>query len=82
MKVAYVFKVFGAPSCLMVAKWFDQVTFVFEECNNLLDSKSIFMICDFKIFPIMLLRRLSAFSIKFVTKEKLHFLLPVVLIVA
>ena len=39
--------------------WFDQVTYVFEECNNSQDSKSIFMIWDFKIFPIMLLRQLN-----------------------
>ena len=30
-----------------------------EEYNNFQDSKSIFMISDFKIFPIMLLRQLN-----------------------
>ena len=50
-KVAYIFKVFEAQSCLMVSLWFDQVTSVLEECNNLLESKSIFMICDFNFFP-------------------------------
>ena len=33
---------------------------VCEECNNLHDSKSLFMITDFKIFPIMLLRQLNS----------------------
>ena len=56
-KVAYIFKVFEAQSCLMVSLWFDQVTSVLEECNNLLESKSIFMICDFNFFPIILLRQ-------------------------
>ena len=53
------FQVFGVQSCLMIAQWFDLVTYAFEECNNLQDSKSIFMICDFRIFPIMLLRQLN-----------------------
>ena len=26
LKVAYIFKVFGAQSCLMVSYWFDKVT--------------------------------------------------------
>ena len=56
---ATIFKVFGALSCLMVSYWYDQVACVFEKCNNLLDSKSIFKICDFKFFPIMLLRQLN-----------------------
>ena len=33
---------------------------VCEECNNLHDSKSLFMITDFEIFPIMLLRQLNS----------------------
>ena len=40
----------------MVAYWFEQETYVCEECNNLQDPKSIFMITDFKIFPITLFR--------------------------
>ena len=39
--VAYIFKVFGA------------VTHVCGEYNNFQDSRSIFMIIDFKIFPVM-----------------------------
>ena len=38
----------------MVAKWFEQVTYVCEECNNLQDTKPIFMITDFKISPVVL----------------------------
>ena len=38
---------------------FDQATCFCEECNNLLDSKSVFMISGFKNFPIMLLRQLN-----------------------
>ena len=34
---------------------FDQVTFACKEFNNFQNSKSIFMISDLKIFPIMLL---------------------------
>ena len=59
LKVAYFFKGFEAQSCLIFSYWFNQVTQVFEEWNNLLDSKSVFMICDFKFFPIMLLRQLN-----------------------
>ena len=47
LKVAYIFKVFRAQSCLMVAQQFDQITYVYEECNNFQDSKLIFMISDF-----------------------------------
>ena len=79
LKIAYIFKVFGAQSCLIVAQQFDQTIYVYEECNNFQDSKLIFMIIDFKVFPIMLLRWLivvycsfnSYFA--FITKEKLHF---------
>ena len=59
LKVAYIFKVFRAQSCLILGYWFDQVTFVCKECNNLQDSKSILMIIDFKIFPIMFLGQLN-----------------------
>ena len=41
-------------SCLMVAKWFEQVTYACEECSNLQDTKPIFMITDFKISPVVL----------------------------
>ena len=57
LKVSYIFKVFGAQSCLMVAYQFDQITYVYEECNNFQDSKLMFMISDIKIFSIMLLRQ-------------------------
>ena len=55
-----------------------------EECNILQDSKSIFMITDFKIFAIMYLRQLNfgALSVfTFTAKEKLHFSLSAVFIV-
>ena len=62
---------------LMVAQQFDQVTYLCEEYNNFQDSKSIFMISYFKIFPIMLLRKLNfgVFSLyfTFIAKEKLPF---------
>ena len=53
MWVAYIFKVFGAQSCLIVA------CYVCEKCANFPDSKLVFMISGFKIFPIMLLRELN-----------------------
>ena len=56
LKAAHIFKIFEAQSCLMVSYWFDKVTYAFEKSNNLLDSKSIFMICDFEFFPTMLPR--------------------------
>ena len=59
LKVAYIFKAFGAQSCLMVAQQFDQVTYVCERNGNFQDSKPIFMISDFKIFPKVLLRQLN-----------------------
>ena len=59
LKVAYIFKVFRAQSCLMVAQQFDQFTYVCDEYSNFQGSKSIFMISDFKIFPIMLLKQLN-----------------------
>ena len=43
----------------MVALYFDQVTNVCEENDIFQDSNSIFMICDFKIFPKLLLRQLD-----------------------
>ena len=84
LKVADTFKVFRVQSCLMVAKsckvalQFDQVTYVCEKYNNFQDSNSIFMISDFKIFPIMLLRQmnfgvLSVQQFTFTTEKKLHF---------
>ena len=59
LKVSYIFKVFGTQSGLMVAQQFDQVTYVCEEHRNFQDSKSILMINDFKILPIILLRQLN-----------------------
>ena len=50
LKVAYIFKVCGAQSCLWVSQWYDQVTYVCEERNNFQDSKSIFIILILK-FP-------------------------------
>ena len=41
--------------CLVV--WPSNI--VWEECNNLQDSKSMFMIADFKVFQIMLLGQLN-----------------------
>ena len=38
LKVAYIFKVFGTQSCLMVAQQFDQVTYVCKEFNNFQNS--------------------------------------------
>ena len=38
LKVAYIFKVFGAQSCLIVPQCFDQVTFACEEHDNFQDS--------------------------------------------
>ena len=65
LRVAYIFKIFEAQSCLMVAQWLDQVTLIFEECSNWQDLKSIFMICDFKVFPVMLLRKLNFGALSF-----------------
>ena len=55
------------------------VTHVCQECNNFQDSKSIFIISDFKIFPIILWGQLN-FGVllvqrcfRFIAKEKLHF---------
>ena len=62
-KVAYIFKVFGAQSCLMFAQQFDQIICVCDEYNNFQDSKFIYMISDFKIFPIMLLRHLIWYTV-------------------
>ena len=41
--------------CLVV--WLE--TYVYEEYSNFQESKSIFMISDFEIFPKMLLRQLN-----------------------
>ena len=51
LKVAYIFKVFGVRSYLMVAQQFDQVTCACKQYNNFQDSKFLIMIIDFKIFP-------------------------------
>ena len=40
-KIAYIFKFFGAQSCLMIAKQFEQKTHVYDECNNFQYSKLI-----------------------------------------
>ena len=61
-----------------------QSNLAFEKSSNLLDSKSIFMICDFEFFPTMLPRQLNfgALSVSilftFIAKEKLNFCLSVV----
>ena len=39
---------------------FFQITYVCKKYNNFQDSKSIFMMCHFKIFPIILLRLLNS----------------------
>ena len=59
LKIAYIFKFFGFQSCLMVDLWFEQVAYVCDEFNNFQDSKLIFMISDFKTFPIMLSGQLN-----------------------
>ena len=41
-KIAYIFMVFGAQNCLMVASYFDQITSVCEESNSFQDSELIF----------------------------------------
>ena len=46
---------------------FHQITYVCEEYSNSQDSKSIFMITDFNIFSIMLLRQLN-FSVLLVSQ--------------
>ena len=66
-------------SCLMIAQQFDQVTYFCQEYSNFQDSKSIFMMSNFSIFPIMLLGPLNFVYcwansyFPFITKEKLHF---------
>ena len=59
LKNAYIFKVFGTQSYLMNAYQFDQLTNICKEYSKFHDSVSIFMMNDFKIFPIMLLRQLN-----------------------
>ena len=59
LKVAYIFKVFRAQSCLMVAQQFDHAIYVCEEQNNFQNSRSIYLIKNFKVFQIMLLRQLN-----------------------
>ena len=59
-----IFNVFRAQSCLIVlvafgAQSFSSFTNVCEECNNFQDSRQIFMISDFKVFPKILLRQLN-----------------------
>ena len=50
---------FKAQSSLIATYKIDQVTFFCEEYNNFQDSKSIFVIIDFKTFPELLLRQLN-----------------------
>ena len=64
LKVAYIFKFPGAQSCLMVVQQFE-VTYVSKECSNFQDSKPIFMINDFKIFPKILLRHIKLGALSF-----------------
>ena len=47
-------------SCLYLQVFWDELSaIVCDEFNNFQDSKLIFMISDFKTFPIMLLRQLN-----------------------
>ena len=55
----------GLKVAYCLAQQFDQLTYACEEYNNYKNSKSIFMISNFKVFPIMLLRQR-----KNLTKEK------------
>ena len=59
LKVTYIFNVFGAQRCLMIASYFDQATYFCEEYNNFQNSGSMYLISDFKVFQIMLLRQLK-----------------------
>ena len=67
LKTYFLYKQLGAgfspESCcglkLMVAQQFDQVTYVCKEYNNLQDSKLIFIMTNFTIFPTILLRQLN-----------------------
>ena len=43
-----------AQSCSMFAQQFDQVTLFCQKSSSFQNSKTIFMISDFNIFPIML----------------------------
>ena len=57
LKVAYIFEVWGSKlnnGCSAV--WIT----VCKKYNNFQDSKSLFMITDFKISPMMLLRQLNS----------------------
>ena len=65
---------------------FSSLTSVCEECNNFQDSRQMFVISDFKVFPKILLRFLMYFSrilvycqfknyFTFITKKKLYFFL-------
>ena len=72
------FQVFRGSKLLNGCLVFWQVTYVCEEYNHFQDSKSIFMIGDFNIFPIMLLRQLnfgvlSVYLRLLATKEKHNF---------
>ena len=58
----------GLKVAYRLAQQFDQLTYACEEYNNYKNSKSIFMISDFKVFPIMLLRQR-----KNSTKEKHYY---------
>ena len=59
LKVTYIFNVFGAQRCLMIAQYFDEATYFREEYNNFQNSRSLYLISDFKVFQIMLLRQLK-----------------------
>ena len=79
LKVAYIFKGFGAQSCLTVAQYFDQVKYVCEKYSTFLDSKSIFKVCDFKNFSITLFSQLYfvVLLVNIYLQKKLHFSLKV-----
>ena len=69
LKVAYIFKIFGAQNYLMVAQQFDQVipsnSYACEEYSKFQGSKSVFVTRDFKTFLIMLLRRCILVNCRF-----------------
>ena len=53
------FQGFDIFKLLIVAELFHQETYVYEEYSNFQDSKSMFMVSDFKILPKMLSRHLN-----------------------
>ena len=48
-QICYILKIFGDQCCL-VTHYFDQTTYVCEECISFQDSKLIFMISDCRIY--------------------------------